>query len=512
MTSDLKFLTSGSYGKIFINKKTNIITKECELFYLYEEESDSEESGCDSDCDSECSNKENKKHKYNSTKNVKHYVLDDTIKEICILSQLPNTFIPILHNIKNVQNEYNISIDMENCGITLLEYYISLTKEKQENMLPIIMYQLISAFYQQTLCGIIHCDIKYNNICVKVLEKNIKPDTDKIQIKIIDFGMSSLKYNNKYYYVNGNKLSKAPETIRYKEITEKSLSWTIMTVIMSLFIPNYNDIEQILTAFLTNHNFFFSNNFLDSIEEVIKKIIKVECMRKRTDFMKHLLAIKNRFSSLSPDLLELLKKMAYVDQKQRITLKELYEHNLFNDIAKEEVFPMVYKQVFNTNVLISEKYPINKINRKKNILEIIDHIKNFNFENYNTYNFKIISIATVIFDKYIIGAKYELKHLPIINLSCCIIANSLFRDLLIDVESLLFNMTDDFYSMDNLKNNIYNIIKFLSGNLYFNTFVDDLDKLEINIDNNKFTDTLIEVLPPYNNSKLLNYYIESNGL
>lgn len=276
-------------------------------------------------------------------------------------------------------------------------------------------------------------------------------------------------------------------------------------MLLDLFSLETKYLVEIVNTYMTHYLYTTSSNFLNDLETVIKFKIKIQDdINYKTKLSNILTDINNNLSIFS-EYYEVFKKMAYRNPKDRISLKELYEHQIFNTFANSEVFPIISKQLFNNNI-ICEKYPIHKYARKLEIINMNNYIQKFTF--LKSYH-KILAIATVLFDKFMNNYNPENTILltDIIALSCSIISTSLFSDIEVDIKSMLFDMRN-IYCYNDLKNCIYNIIISINGILYFPTFTDNLE----NIDENKLLDTLIENMPPYNNKILLDYYTNKSSL
>ena len=114
------------------------------------------------------------------------------------------------------------------------------------NSINFIIKQLLQAIEQIHSLGIIHCDIKPENILVK-----IKLDKDKsdISIKLTDFGCACLKNSIIYSQVQ-SLFYRAPEVILGIPYTQAIDIWSIGLVTVELFlgkplIPGYSEYDQL---------------------------------------------------------------------------------------------------------------------------------------------------------------------------------------------------------------------------------------------------------------------------
>ena len=114
------------------------------------------------------------------------------------------------------------------------------------NSINFIIKQLLQAVEQVHYLGIIHCDIKPENILVK-----IKLDKDKsdILIKLTDFGSACLK-NTLIFSQVQSLFYRAPEVILGMPYTQAIDIWSIGLVTAELFLgkpllPGYSEYDQL---------------------------------------------------------------------------------------------------------------------------------------------------------------------------------------------------------------------------------------------------------------------------
>lgn len=113
--------------------------------------------------------------------------------------------------------------------------------------LPIIQNigsQIIEGLRYIHKLNIIHCDIKPENIMVK-----LNSPTSGFQIKIIDFGSSCFKNEISFTYIQ-SRFYRAPEVILGSSYNENIDIWSLGCVLVELFMgvpifPGKNEIEQI---------------------------------------------------------------------------------------------------------------------------------------------------------------------------------------------------------------------------------------------------------------------------
>ena len=114
------------------------------------------------------------------------------------------------------------------------------------NSINFIIKQLLQAIEQVHSLGIIHCDIKPENILVKIKLDKEKSD---ISVKLTDFGSACLK-NNLIFSQVQSLFYRAPEVILGIPYTQAIDIWSVGLVTAELFlgkplIPGYSEYDQL---------------------------------------------------------------------------------------------------------------------------------------------------------------------------------------------------------------------------------------------------------------------------
>ena len=116
-----------------------------------------------------------------------------------------------------------------------------------EEEAPIMMNQVISAVKQWHKSGVIHWDIKDENILVTVDELS------NTQIKLIDFGAAAVFEDKVYSNLCGTNVYSPPEWINNKFYQGKSATvWSLDILLHSLVVGNipFLDRDQVLAHVL----------------------------------------------------------------------------------------------------------------------------------------------------------------------------------------------------------------------------------------------------------------------
>lgn len=137
--------------------------------------------------------------------------------------------------------------------------YISKEKMLSEPLARHFMVQVINTLIQCEQQGVIHRDIKDENLIV---------DLVKNQVRLIDFGSGSTVKDDKYMEYNGTQVFAPPEFIREGWYFGEGLTvWSLGALLFNMVtgnIPFHND-EQILAG-----DFQFKNKVSDHCQHLIR--------------------------------------------------------------------------------------------------------------------------------------------------------------------------------------------------------------------------------------------------
>ena len=115
------------------------------------------------------------------------------------------------------------------------------------NSINFIIKQILEAVEKVHRMGIIHCDIKPENILLKI---NIGKNKNDISVKLTDFGSACIK-NNPIFTIVQSLFYRAPEVILGIPYTQAIDIWSIGLVAIELFLgspllPGFSEYDQLL--------------------------------------------------------------------------------------------------------------------------------------------------------------------------------------------------------------------------------------------------------------------------
>ena len=238
--------------------------------------------------------------KYINTKNNKK-LLNEAKREISILKNLDHPNIEKIYEYYEKEND-NINIVME--LIDGQELFSKLMKETRfsEQNTAIIMYQIFSSIKYCHDNGIIHRDIKAENIIVQ--------DEKHLFVKLIDFGSCEILTSSKLTstYKVGSPSYIAPEILNGEEYDYSVDIWSLGVLMYYLLCGN--------------------KPFTGTTEQDIYKEIKTKEVKFKDKI----------WDNISNEAKNLIKSMLVKNKKKRININQcLYSDWIINNIKKNNV-------------------------------------------------------------------------------------------------------------------------------------------------------------------------------
>ena len=359
-----------------------------------------------------------------------------------------------LKNIPNVINVEKLEYEVGTWNMVLPRYDFNLKKLCSLNYSEIvyITFQILNGLNSLHNRNIYHCDIKPENILVKVNDR-----TGKYDIVLADFGLSLFQTDYEkgvsYYEKEVQTLWwRAPEVVTKDTYNTKIDVWSTGIITLSMLI----DDEPIKSHNTVDHIF--------SCRGILKKI---------------------------PDETPSKLKNLITNMLQFEPEKRLYTHELLNDI------------------IFVGYLPTERVNSNMKRITIMDRYTSFNFNtwcitdesrkeliNYISYTHKklglsrgslflSIKILDIILNKLYITEEYlKLYTIGCIYVSALVHKNT--KEDHFEIEDFKFLTKPEGYELKDLNQTVVNIIKLLNYNIYIPTELDYI--YAISLENNIIKD------------------------
>ena len=238
---------------------------------------------------------------------ISQNVIDNLEKEIDIISSLDHPNIARFYETFHDQRYFHIVTEL--CRGKELSKLLKQNggKIKEKNCRIIIM-KIIHAINYCHIHGVVHCDLKPDNIIFETPNEESENDNDNIlnllDLKLIDFGLSSrIKKNEKLNNTVGTSYFIAPEILS-GEYDEKCDMWSI----------------GVILYYILSGKFPFTGN---SSSDIFEKIKNNEPIFK-----------KNIFNDISPNAIDFIKKCLVKNPNERFSASECLLHPWLEPIFK----------------------------------------------------------------------------------------------------------------------------------------------------------------------------------
>ena len=195
--------------------------------------------------------------------------LELVMNELYIMKICRHPYIIKLFDIYETNNK--IYIVMEQCKkCNLFDYFIDKNYKMKEDIVKEIIYELLSAIKYIHSLGIIHRDIKLDNILFS--------NESKINIRLIDFGLSKiLGPNEKSTDCCGTLAFAAPELLEEKPYTKSVDFWSLGIVTYFLlcgYLPFNGEIPEEVLIQIIDASIPFKENIWKNISVEAKDFVE----------------------------------------------------------------------------------------------------------------------------------------------------------------------------------------------------------------------------------------------
>jgi serine/threonine protein kinase len=466
----------GSYGQVY-RKCANTVVKECD--------------------------------KFDKTADDEHKTFElSTVTELSVLSVNGLKHTPQLHDFQITSND-KILITMDNGGQTLLNLAFQLPMYERVRLFPKYAFQLIEAclFLQEN--GIIHNDIKSSNAVVNK-DNNLT---------LIDFGLcafETIRCCDNNFISKGTMMSRdygtyaicPPEIFTHQSwIVEKYMPWSIgITMCEYLFKTHsfvcdfvLDDKEQRLYKVYYQNDWTIKNH----LGQVYMKRLP---SNKLLDFSKYV--------SIPTDIQQLLDMMLSIDPYKRKSLKELYELPMFAEFRHKSLsnnsssFLGMIPDVC-CNVI---KKPVSDYADTAFFKEERAKVLNYMFDVLFTFNkTHVFTHAAHMLDKYGVVKAIPKNKMIDVGFVCAYLAQYIDKSKLVPIKTFMntlgwLNHTS--ISISHINTMMEDVMFHCSQNMYTQTFDVQIAKAGESVDMVNVLHVLRETLPPYNNSILINKYVD----
>lgn len=316
-----------------------------------------------------------------------------------------NKSIAIKHDNKKLQSKVSMYIDKFDCNLK----HVKLLSNHFKIDNRLIMFYIFKSYDNLYQNFIIHGDLKLDNILIK---KMLNMFGSKIyRPYICDFGLSVTHINNLPGSYESDELNYI-QTINYRapeflfgncNFDYKVDIWSIGIIMMKL----YNKLDKsILDCCDKNRqisalfSFFGNENVIDYLESENIKFNKKN--NKNNKHLKHLI-INNLNHDNDPQVIDLINKLLELNPKNRINMREIFDHPYFTDYGLKYQF-----NERNAIKFLNDYFDLNGI--KYHDISKINNIlpRHTRFTMYNKLC-KFIKFAKIVSPKFItIQINYEL--------------------------------------------------------------------------------------------------------
>ncbi len=424
------------------------------------------------------------------------YIHESTLREYVVLAQCGGGYIPKLLNAAkfNVASD-KLMLSMTHGGMNLMQFAKTMSYAERMHFVPSLIYQVASGLLQLKNSGILHGDVKPDNIL-------IKGDTKKI--RVIDFGITTFAQTQSEgqgcYIDHGTYVYCPYETFKNNQAYETSCVWNIAMSILDFLYKNYGGVQY----FTEKYPHLANIPKKDYIYLKIKKIFEhLNQLSVTTSDSKMDITGIRAFDDLKialPGIHSLINKMIDMNPTSRITLEQICQAPELLSVYKP---PHIRLPKIRNTTSVTAPWKTNQDQREGQINSLT---MTANMVKRQTS----LPLAVLLMDIYLSKVNIAKEKLYLVGLSCLAIAACLSENcenLIDDLNSSIFRP----YTLQDLLNMNVHIVQTLKGRVYYKTFVMELlDKYNGVVNYELVSRVMMLSSAPYDNEILAQRYNELN--
>jgi serine/threonine protein kinase len=422
------------------------------------------------------------------------YIHETTLREYAVLAQCGGGYIPkLLKAAKFDVASDKVELSMTHGGMNLMDYSKTLSYVERIKFVPSLIYQVAAGLLQLQNSGILHGDVKPQNILVD-------PKTKKI--RVIDFGITTFAQTNPEqasYMDHGTYIYCPYETFKGNKAYKTSCVWNIAMSVLDFLYKRYHGVQYFTEKYPHLNNVAKEDyNYLK-----IKKIFEhLEQLSVTTGTSQMDITGICAFDDLKialPGIHSLINKMIDMNPTtSRITLEQICQSPELLSVHRPSYIRL---PKIRTETSVATPWKTNQDERE-------GQINSLTMTANMVKRVKCLPLAVLLMDLYLSKVSIAKEKLYLVGLSCLSIAVCLSENcenLFDDLNSSLFR---PFKLQDLFKMNLH-IVQTLKGRLYYRTFVMDLlDKYDGVVNYGIVSRVILASSAPYDNETLAQRYTD----
>ena len=454
-------LGEGSFGKVFASKAGNI-------------------------------NSATKHVKLNFEQDDLPYIHESTLREYAVLAQCGGGYIPKLTKAAKFDiSKDKLELTMTNGGMTLLSYANTIPYIERIKFVPSLIYQLAQGLLQLKNSGVLHGDVKPDNILV---------DPKTKRVRIIDFGISTFiqkDASGPFYIDFGTYLYCPFETFDKNHAYNTSSVWNIVMSVWDFLYKGYGGMERFVWDKTPAWSYSKKNLKIDEkVREIFNYLNQqvLSTANSKIDISEN--QAFDDVKKVFPSVYKLVCKMVDMNPESRISLEEICSSDLLLSIHK----PLYVRlpKLRTSDVVVAQGWKSNQDQRESQINSLITTANMFSGKRY-------VPLAVLLMDLYLSKVAIAKEKLYLAGLSCLSIAIALSDNCEYLYDNLNSSVFRPYSLKDLFKMNVH-IVQTLKGRLYYKTFIHDIIEKHSVVNYDVANRAILATSAPYDNQVLLQMY------